>query len=390
MADIEDLGPQLNVVVWMLLGSSGLFLALRLYCKFLKNRGFWWDDHLLVASWLALALDVVCVSISISLGFGRHVIAINPQHLPTIQIYGDVSASAAILAAAWSKTSFGLTLLRIAGGRTKVVVWAIIVSMNLLMGVHALMPWIQCDPVSKGWNRGREGRCWDARVGVVYGVVAGSYSGVMDIVLAILPWTVIGGLQMKRKEKIGVAVAMSMGVFAGCTAFVKSAKIPLLADGDFTFQGYNLAAWGAAEVATTIMASSIPVLRVLIREVKATVTNRRLYGRSSSSDDDSYQKKGEGYDYGYGAGAGDDDTSLARSNTVISATKVPSKRGGAGRGGGALERLKSLRKKPRSESEGVLDPGSTGNGGILQTQVVEVQYHEREEGDVGGVGDNRV
>jgi hypothetical protein len=34
----------------------------------------------------------------------------------------------------------------------------------------------------------------------------------MDLVLAILPWTVIWKLQMKRKEKIGVALAMSMGV----------------------------------------------------------------------------------------------------------------------------------------------------------------------------------
>ena len=34
----------------------------------------------------------------------------------------------------------------------------------------------------------------------------------MDMLLALLPWTVIWGLQMKLKEKIGVAVAMSCGV----------------------------------------------------------------------------------------------------------------------------------------------------------------------------------
>lgn len=34
----------------------------------------------------------------------------------------------------------------------------------------------------------------------------------MDIALALLPWTVIWGLQMKLKEKIGVAIAMSCGV----------------------------------------------------------------------------------------------------------------------------------------------------------------------------------
>ena len=34
----------------------------------------------------------------------------------------------------------------------------------------------------------------------------------MDLTLAMLPWKVIWKLQMRRAEKIGIAVAMSMGV----------------------------------------------------------------------------------------------------------------------------------------------------------------------------------
>jgi len=34
----------------------------------------------------------------------------------------------------------------------------------------------------------------------------------MDITLAMIPWKLIWGLQMRKKEKIGVAIAMSMGV----------------------------------------------------------------------------------------------------------------------------------------------------------------------------------
>lgn len=44
----------------------------------------------------------------------------------------------------------------------------------------------------------------------------------MDIVLAFVPWKVIWTLTMNRKEKFGVMVAMSMGVFAGIT----SSKFP--------------------------------------------------------------------------------------------------------------------------------------------------------------------
>ncbi|KAH8904155.1 hypothetical protein BR93DRAFT_946918 [Coniochaeta sp. PMI_546] len=370
METMEDLGPQLNAVVWLLLGFSGLFLALRLYCKFLKNRGFWWDDHVLVASWLAFVVDVICVSVSISLGFGKHISAIDASHLQTTQILGNVAASASILGAVWSKTSFGVTLLRIAEGRMKPAIWFIILSMNLLMGVHALIPWIQCNPVAKTWNRDEPGSCWDPRVNIVYGILAGSYSGVMDIVLALLPWSVVWNLQMKKKEKIGVAVAMSMGVFAGCTAFVKSAKIPLLADGDFTFQGYNLVAWGAAEVATTIMASSIPVLRVLIREVKATT--RRL---NASSSDDTYHTKS------YGAG------SMARSNTIVVAASQKRRALEIG-----IKRLKSLRKASSDDwSDKSVLVHELGKGEILQTQEINIQYHIRDSKfEMDDMGDNRV
>jgi len=56
----------------------------------------------------------------------------------------------------------------------------------------------------------------------------------MDLILAMVPWKVIWKLPMKPREKVGIALAMSMGVFAAATAFVKSAKIPKVAAGDFT------------------------------------------------------------------------------------------------------------------------------------------------------------
>lgn len=48
----EDLGPQLNLIFWLLTGLAFVFLVLRLYCKFHRGRKLWWDDHLLIASWV--------------------------------------------------------------------------------------------------------------------------------------------------------------------------------------------------------------------------------------------------------------------------------------------------------------------------------------------------
>jgi len=38
------------------------------------------------------------------------------------------------------------------------------------------------------------------------------YSDAQDFVLALLPWTIVWNVQMQKKEKIGIAVAMSLGV----------------------------------------------------------------------------------------------------------------------------------------------------------------------------------
>lgn len=48
----ENYGPQINFTIWLLTALSAMFLALRVYCKFLRHRGLWWDDYILIASWV--------------------------------------------------------------------------------------------------------------------------------------------------------------------------------------------------------------------------------------------------------------------------------------------------------------------------------------------------
>lgn len=39
-----------------------------------------------------------------------------------------------------------------------------------------------------------------------------AWSGLADIILAILAWVIILPMQMRTKDKVGVAVAMSLGI----------------------------------------------------------------------------------------------------------------------------------------------------------------------------------
>ncbi|TLD33715.1 hypothetical protein PspLS_00016 [Pyricularia sp. CBS 133598] len=280
----ENLGPKADAVSWTLVAFTTIFLLLRLYCKWLKSNRLWWDDWLLILSYMLFVTAGVIFSVNVKHGMGVHVCELavtRPQELSTIALLSLVTGAISIMATIWSKTSFALTLLRITEDKwLKITLWTIVAVLNVSMSISAILTIVQCNPVQKSWDIFVDGYCWREAFSS-YSVASAIYSGLTDVALALLPWTVILNLQMKLTEKIGVAVAMSAGVIAGAASFVKASHIPELSRGDFSYDGYPLVVWSAAEVALTIMAACIPVLRVLIRDVKNA--SKRYYGRSKDS-----------------------------------------------------------------------------------------------------------
>ncbi|GAB1317461.1 hypothetical protein MFIFM68171_07671 [Madurella fahalii] len=260
-----DVGPQINFTIWLLTALSAAFLALRVYCKFLRHRGLWWDDHVLIASWLSLVASSAFVSQSINLGFGRPLSQFNFDDLEIFLLFSNLAGTFSILAALWSKTSFAITVLRISSGWVKVLVWFIILTVNGSLGVAIAITWGQCTPIEKIWRPSLEGECWPKGTQIQYNIFTAIYSGAMDIVLAVLPWKIIWTLTMNKKEKFGVLVAMSMGVFAGVTSIIKITQLPSISNDTFTESTTELVILAAAEGAITIIAASIPILRALLR-----------------------------------------------------------------------------------------------------------------------------
>ena len=48
----ESHGPLARSILWVMVSVSAVFLGLRIFCKFFKNRRLWWDDYVLIASWV--------------------------------------------------------------------------------------------------------------------------------------------------------------------------------------------------------------------------------------------------------------------------------------------------------------------------------------------------
>jgi hypothetical protein len=110
----------------------------------------------------------------------------------------------------------------------------------------------------------------------------------MDICLAILPWTIIKTMALNRKERLGVLIAMSMGIVAGLTSIAKTATLSGISNPDAQAT-ISLMILATSEIALSIIAASIPALRVLIRNTMKVYSVPHFYryyrtGDNQSSD----------------------------------------------------------------------------------------------------------
>ncbi|OLN88281.1 hypothetical protein CCHL11_00260 [Colletotrichum chlorophyti] len=288
MADIETNGPLIEGVTWFLCFFCGAFLALRLYAKLSRGQRLWWDDYVLIFSWICLFVESVITQMGINLGFGRHYYDITPpSNLMTIATYTSIGASISCFASTGSKVGFGVTLLRLTTDWYRGFVWFAIVTLTAVMLPSATLTWLKCTPVQKNFNRQIEGTCWDESVTLNYGIFNAAWCAAMDFLLALVPWKLIWGMRMRKHEKVGICIAMSLGWLAGVCAIIKGVYLVQLEQGDFFFNGKDVTIWTAVETATAIIASSIPVLRVFVKE-KAS-TNRSNDNKNTSGNSDNLE-----------------------------------------------------------------------------------------------------
>ncbi|KZL63588.1 hypothetical protein CI238_02896 [Colletotrichum incanum] len=245
-ADDDAEGETIQTVLWVLVSISALFLGLRIYCKvsysYTKIR---FEDILLIASWAVLVTDASLNEFIIKSRFGRPGFPITVDNISVLAVIGLASITCSFVGQVWSKTAFAISLLRMCDGWKKAFVWFSIISMNILFAFSALSFWIGCVPLEKRWKPFSDGTCYDLKWVVSFGIFVSVYSGLLDIALAIIPWLILmrptpaeesSGLRLSKKEKIGVSVALSMGVLAGMAAFVKASYMRSVNDttGDFS------------------------------------------------------------------------------------------------------------------------------------------------------------
>ncbi|PVH91313.1 hypothetical protein DM02DRAFT_664123 [Periconia macrospinosa] len=203
-----------------------LFIISRIFSKWKFGKPISTDDHILVLSWITLTVYTAIIHVATIYGLGYRYVNIAPNDFPYAMKYMTFGNFFAILALQTSKTSFAVTLLRVVTKTWQTwALWAIIITNNTVLGADAIVSIASCNPIAKRWRFELPGKCVPMSDVINFSVFCGIYSGVMDITLAAFPIVLLQPLQMKRKEKIGICVSMSLGLFAGITAFIKSSYL---------------------------------------------------------------------------------------------------------------------------------------------------------------------
>ncbi|EEY17126.1 conserved hypothetical protein [Verticillium alfalfae VaMs.102] len=261
----NDPAPTVVASIWVMMAFATIFLLLRIYCKAVRTRGMWWDDYIMLFAWFFLMAATAVLTELMRMGFGLTLGFVPRMH--TLSTTADVLNKVAL---GLSKTSFALTLLRVAQGWQKWFIWFMVVTMNGVLATNAVTTWrAACDREGQDkYEAVLPGSCWSVVDAVIIAMVANSYSALVDFALALLPWKIVWKLQMKKYEKIGVAIAMSLGLVAGIVGVIKVVSaMSITAGPDIPYRLSMLFIWGQAEPNVTIVATTIPVLRVLFRDI---------------------------------------------------------------------------------------------------------------------------
>ncbi|KAK4150610.1 hypothetical protein C8A00DRAFT_17890 [Chaetomidium leptoderma] len=158
--------------LWSMVAVSGVFIALKLLARARKRMRWWWDDYLMLMSWLCLVIASASLTAAESHGLGRHVQFLDSVARTAVLRFSYLAAVLAIIASVWSKVSFALFLLRISSSGctewTRRGILGIIVSLNAMLVTAITMILISCRPVEKTWRPEIEGTCLHDNVKVYW------------------------------------------------------------------------------------------------------------------------------------------------------------------------------------------------------------------------------
>ncbi|KAM0717850.1 hypothetical protein Q7P37_006182 [Cladosporium fusiforme] len=273
--DLDYIHPETEVYtgLWCLHAGATAFLAARLWTKLTRRHGLWWDDYILIITWLVLTINDILITIEFATGY------VTPIWDTRMHILIDTTSCLTLLGQSLSKTAFAVTLLKLTRGVLwqQAFLWFCIVTMNAYNVVKMIFEWGEVCGSQADRFPYRLDFCLPKGPLDDFKKGGNAYNIMMDFTFAIFPWLIMWKLDMKKSEKWGLCVVMSLGMVVAIESAIRTHwKYQGNPKDEMYFWRLGMSAiWYSSEVAGTIIVQCVPVLRALVKDVRTTITSRR-------------------------------------------------------------------------------------------------------------------
>ncbi|KAI1855683.1 hypothetical protein JX265_006087 [Neoarthrinium moseri] len=267
---------ELNAGLWSLFAGATVFLGLRLWCKIDRRHGLWYDDYILIVSWTILLANNILIVYEFATGY---ILEDSTQSWDDrMHILINVSSCGTLIGQALTKTAFAVTLLRLSNRWQQGVLWFCISTMNVWMVLKVIFQWAKVCGKSNYQDWYRLNFCIGPTFRADFKEGGNVYNVIMDFIFASFPWLITRSLEMRKVEKIGLCVTLSLGMVV---AIVSAVRISWKDDGNerdpyYIWRNGVSQVWYSSEVTGTIMVQCIPILRTIIKEIHTSLVTKKL------------------------------------------------------------------------------------------------------------------
>ncbi|KAL2291817.1 hypothetical protein FJTKL_11999 [Diaporthe vaccinii] len=277
----DNRGPEMAAIALVMTSLSVIAVALRCYTMIAILKRFLVEDWLAVLTCLLQCAFCAFVILGVSHGLGAHVEHVPEDQRPKALIFKWAGQIAYIVVSTMVKFVVGIFLLRLCvnNGWQRITIWVLLVLVGLFNAFYVFVAVFQCQPVPFYWWRYAEdapitGTCNGKKMATIPTYIAVLLGIAGDLILALLPITLIKHAKLDKKTKISVICVLSLGSLASVATI---ARIPyaqqLLSNPDYLYNFADLAIWSIVECGIAITASSLATLRPLFVKMKLLATN---------------------------------------------------------------------------------------------------------------------
>ncbi|ESZ98102.1 hypothetical protein SBOR_1481 [Sclerotinia borealis F-4128] len=260
-----DRGRTASIIVLTQVAFAFMIVMARFYAR-IMIKGLGKDDWAMLVTLCLFISYGALMTYEWKLGGFRHLYYLLPAQVMQVAKMNYIIQVNIVFAFITGKAAVGFLVLRImSGDSTAWRRWLVYGAMGLTALINSLdciFTYVQCSPPRALWDPSIAHTCWDPNVQSRFAMFTAAENCLADIVLALVPASVIMNLNMEMKKRINLTILLGLGLIAAICCIVKTTFLGSLnAHSDLTWKTYDLLVWSGSELFVIIVCGSIPPLK---------------------------------------------------------------------------------------------------------------------------------